>query len=222
METRRPPLPETLARPPCGRVLVFAPHADDEIFGCGGTLALHAEQADPVRVIVAFDGKLPLRRAEALAASAHLGKFDYVFWDEQGGHVPETGELERGARSVLEEIEAYRPSLVYAPWVGEHHVDHHVLARVVESALTLAPDSIEGWAYEVWSPLVPRRIVDVSAVARRKARALAAHASQTAHTPLVRAALGLAAQRALYLPKGARYGEAFARIDHPLDARAIA
>jgi LmbE family N-acetylglucosaminyl deacetylase len=215
----RAPLPETLALPPRGRVLVFAPHADDEVFGCGGTLALHAAQHDPVRVVIAFDGGedrvARTRRAEALRGGARLGLEDYVFWNEPSGHEASESELESGARLVSEEIAAFRPCTVYAPWVGEQHVDHHALGRAVELALARGVGAripIEAWSYEVWTPLVPERVVDVSAVGRTKARALAEHASQLAETPLVRAALGLAAQRALYLPKGARYGEAFRRI----------
>ena len=38
------------------RVLVLAPHPDDETFGCGGSLALHAEAGDPVKVVFLTNG----------------------------------------------------------------------------------------------------------------------------------------------------------------------
>ena len=54
MKALFPPIldPNTLPR----RVLVVAPHSDDEIFGCGGMLAFHAERGDDVRVLVLTDG----------------------------------------------------------------------------------------------------------------------------------------------------------------------
>ena len=47
---------EVLRTPPRERVLVLAPHADDEVLGCGGTIMLHAAQGDPVHVVIAFNG----------------------------------------------------------------------------------------------------------------------------------------------------------------------
>lgn len=41
-------------------VLVFAPHADDEILGCGGTIARHAAEGDKVYVCVITRGKPPV------------------------------------------------------------------------------------------------------------------------------------------------------------------
>lgn len=38
-------------------VLVFAPHADDEILGCGGTIARHVGEGDVVYVCVVTRGK---------------------------------------------------------------------------------------------------------------------------------------------------------------------
>ena len=37
-------------------VLVFAPHPDDEVFGCGGAIMRHVEAGDPVRVVIVTDG----------------------------------------------------------------------------------------------------------------------------------------------------------------------
>lgn len=51
-----PELPEFINHPPKGRVLVIAPHPDDEMMGPGGTLLLHAAQNDPIHIIVVHDG----------------------------------------------------------------------------------------------------------------------------------------------------------------------
>ncbi|HEU5320715.1 MAG TPA: PIG-L family deacetylase, partial [Methylomirabilota bacterium] len=41
------------------RVLVVAPHADDEVLGVGGTIARFAAQGDDVHVLVASRGYPP-------------------------------------------------------------------------------------------------------------------------------------------------------------------
>jgi LmbE family N-acetylglucosaminyl deacetylase len=229
VETRAP-LPERIRRPDSGTVLVFAPHPDDEVIGCGGTLALHALQGDPIHVVVAFDGAgssqdgrsrelAELRKAEALDAGAILsgdaGRIEYLFLDHPEGHEPSEGETRQAVRKLADIVRDVTPRSVYAPWIGEHHLDHHVLSRAVRLALIQAggdylDDDMAAWGYEVWTPLVPTRVVDITSVVDVKRAALREHASQLSLRDLVHAALGLNAQRSLYLAPGARAGEAFA------------
>ncbi len=225
----RAPLPEALDAPPRGRVLYFAPHADDDVIGGGGTLAKHVAQGDPVRVVVAFDGRrgdpderhdpaayVEQRRQEARRAGAHLGLSDYVFWDYPEGHAPSDEELLGAGRRIADEVRAATPDLVYAPWVGEHHLDHHVLARGVRLGLALAGFTGEAWGYEVWTPLVPTRIVDVSAEFDAKRRALREHRSQLDEIQgFLEKALAMGGQRAMYLAPEARHGEAFRPLGDP-------
>jgi LmbE family N-acetylglucosaminyl deacetylase len=219
MTHERAPLPTAFDAPPRGRVLALAPHADDEVIGCGGTLAMHRAQGDRVTVLIAFDGALggdpEVRRREALAAGARLGVRDYRFWNHPEGHEPDTASFSAAADELAWLLRDEPPDIVYAPWIGEHHVDHHVLSRVARAALELAHFDGLALGYEVWTPLVAERVVDVTGMWPRKLAALAEHRSQLAHNDLVHKALGLAAHRSLYLKRGARYGEAFA----PLDAR---
>jgi LmbE family N-acetylglucosaminyl deacetylase len=232
--TERAPLPETREAPRRGRVLYFAPHADDDVIGGGGTLCKHAAQGDDVRVVVVFDGRrgdpdekhdpteyVARRRAEALAAGAHLGLSDYAFWDYPEGHEPSTEELLTAARGIAAEVADYAPDVVYAPWAGEHHVDHHVLARGVRLGLALAGFGGEALGYEVWTPLVPTLIVDVTDVQARKEAALAEHVTQQdAIEAMSFKALALSGHRAMYLAPEARHGEAFRPLGPPSDADA--
>ena len=40
---------------PSGKILVLAPHADDEVIGCGGTIAGHIQKNNPVKVVILTD-----------------------------------------------------------------------------------------------------------------------------------------------------------------------
>lgn len=224
----RAPLPQALTTPRPGPVLLFAPHADDDIIGPGGTAALHAAQGDSVHVVVVFDGvagdpdgrfdpdELRQRRQdEARRGGQHLGLSSYEFWGYPEGHEPGPGEFGAAVGRVAECVRERAPQSVYAPWVGEHHLDHHVLGRVVRAALHACDFAGEAWGYEVWTPLVPTHIVDITALYEKKVAALEEHQSQLEYTDHVHKALGMQAQRSLYLPSGSLWGEAFAPLGAP-------
>ena len=40
-------------------VLVIAPHPDDEVLGCGGTIAKHAKEGDKIYLCVVTKGYTP-------------------------------------------------------------------------------------------------------------------------------------------------------------------
>jgi LmbE family N-acetylglucosaminyl deacetylase len=231
MSDGRAPLPAVVTAPERGPVLLLAPHPDDDLIGPGGTAALHRAQGDAVRVVVVYDGArgtgpaetenpaarglspaefVALRRREARAGGAHLGLSDYEFWGYPEGHEPGPLEFEVGVARLAALLAEYRPRTVYAPWIGEHHVDHHVLAKVTRAALERVRFDGLALGYEVWSALVPTRVVDISELFERKAAGLAEHRSQLAHTDLVHCIRGLNAHRSLYLPPGRTYGEGFA------------
>ncbi len=217
----RSPLPEAVARPERGRVLALAPHPDDEVIGCGGTLVLHALQGDAVSVLVVFDGRAGLspgepaerRRREARAGGRELGVDDYAFWDLPEGHPPGGGEWRAAVHRLSGFVERLAPDAVYAPWIGEHHLDHHSVACAARLALEEIDFRGAAWGYEVWTPLVPERVVDVGASVECKRAALLRHASQGG-SEMARRALGMCAHRSLYLP-GGRWGEAFAPLGRP-------
>lgn len=226
--SERSPLPVALARPERGRVLLVVPHADDDVLGAGGTCALHAAQGDAVKVLVVYDGlagdperrhapdELRARRqAEARAGGRHLGLGDYEFWEYPEGHLPSPAELSAAAERLAALVRAYRPDIVYAPWVGEQHVDHHVLGRAVRIALARAGFRGKAWGFEVWSALVPTRVVDITTVFEKKRAALREHASQLAYHDILHKGLALSAQRAMYLAHEARHGEGFAPLGEP-------
>ena len=39
------------------RILVVAAHPDDEVLGCGGTIARHADEGDEVKILILAEGQ---------------------------------------------------------------------------------------------------------------------------------------------------------------------
>ena len=203
------------------RLLVLAPHPDDEVIGCGGVVFQHLRDGREVRVAVATDGveaapgeerdTYRLRREEesrhALAAAA----IDFFRFPDRAldAHVD---ELAARLRDVLA---SYRPDLILVPSAIEIHPDHLALARcfcelIQRDASLFADLAVARVAfYEVGQPLRPNALVDITDVAAAKYDAIAAHSSQTEIRDYVSFARGLNAYRAMTLAPEVRFAEAY-------------
>jgi len=217
-----PPEPVLWRHLPRGRVLLFAPHPDDEVAGPGGTLALHRAAGDPVRVVIATDGVsgdpdqrfdpasyTTMRRAESTAGLHEVAVDDVAFWGFPDNCVLSAADVERGVLAAVAELERSRPDLVYLPWQREGHPDHHALHGIVTAAMERVAFAGLALGYEVWNAMVPEVIVDVTPVVEQKRRAMQAHHSQLAYVQYDHALLGLSAYRSLVHLRGRGYGEAF-------------
>jgi LmbE family N-acetylglucosaminyl deacetylase len=143
------------------RVLVVAPHPDDEVAGCAGTLIRHVRLGDSVRLAVVTDGRrsaaLALdphamaaqRETEARLAAARMGiELRWLAFRE--------GEwTESQCRTALGRIIAETmPTIVYAP-PPDFHPEHRRTARVLAESLTDAGSSADVRIYAVQVPLTP-------------------------------------------------------------------
>ena len=202
------------------RLLVLAPHPDDEVIGCGGLVALHLRERRSVRVIVATDGAqagdAAAREEESRRALAHLGDAEIEFL-----RFADRSLDDDAAARIREELLAFRPNLILVPSPIEIHPDHFALARIfcelVQRDESLFADLAVARVafYEVGQPLRPNAIVDITEVADAKYAAIAEHKSQLAQRDYVAYARGLNAYRAMTMPAETRYAEAYCVMDLP-------
>lgn len=171
-----------------GRVLVVAPHPDDECAGCGGTIVRHRRAGDQVTVLQVTDGRgaraarsapaamTQTRAHEAQAAAAALGAcLELLALPEYEWSEAELcAELQRRlARS--------NPDVVYAPSCIDFHPEHLRVARALAVALEGARPQLLIRLYVVSVPLTPSLIncvSDTSAVTAEQDTAIAAYRSQ--------------------------------------------
>jgi len=113
-------------------------------------------------------------------------------------------------------LQAVSPAIVYVPVFLDRHPDHRASNAVLQRAVLGTSLDFECRAYEVWTPLVPNRLVRIDDVLEIKLQALACHASQIAHTDFPHMIRGLNAYRASAVPDGAaRFAEAFLALPLP-------
>ncbi len=212
------------ATPPTGRVVVLAPHMDDDVFGCGGTIALAADAGARVACVYVTDAtphhpgnsdtaplSVPLaseRREEARRAAAVLGVTDLVFLDQSDRVLAVTDD----AVAALADALARRPpSAVLLPFLSDPHHAHWITNGLFLEAARRArlPSSVVCWGYEVWTPLTANAVVDITASADRKRLAMQAFGSQRSEPDYARVMLGLNTYRSLHRGRAQGLAEAF-------------
>jgi len=199
------------------RVLVLAPHPDDEVFGCGGALADLLERGARVDVVLVTDGAASARNEEERGriASARIAESQRALEALGGGTVHEGGIPDRGAGDRLPEIEALlarwlveaAPDLVFAPSPVETHPDHRavavalfrVAARPASDAAARALDIATVAFFELSQPFRPNFLVDITRLRAQKERAMDAFVSQAAARDYAGFATGLSAYRRMTL-----------------------
>ena len=174
------------------RVLVVAPHPDDEVMGAGSMLALHAQMGHSVRVLILTDGASgdpearvadlkSTRVQESLNAGKVLGIEDYRFLSFSDGQLGNADDLVESLRS---EIEDFDPGLVYGPSPQELHPDHRAAARGLIAALGAGPER-RVFLYGVNSQVTAGIMFNVTDVYDKKRAAIQCFLSQLEYMPLV-------------------------------------
>jgi N-acetylglucosamine malate deacetylase 1 len=213
--------------PGSGRVVVLAPHMDDETLGCGGTIARHVAAGAQVTVIFLTDGRygasyagmtgpernrkleetIGVRKREAQCAGDILGVQSLIFLDAEDTRLSDDRRVPKLLRDILGRE---RPHCVYLPYFLDQHRDHRAANSVLLAAVAGTQIEFECRGYEVWTPLFPNRVVKIDATVELKKRALACYRTQLIDTDYIHAAIGLNAHRSLALGGGSgQFAEAF-------------
>lgn len=209
------------------RVLVIAPHPDDEVLGVGGTLARHAQAGAETTVVIVTRGTTPpfeaalieQGRREAVAVHSVLGVQQAQFLDFPAAALDTVPHRDLNA-ALASVVAKLRPQVVYVPFSGDIHADHQA---VFDSAMVACRPSApwvpsEILAYETLSetnwnaPYLspgfhPNQFVDISAQLDLKLRALAMYGSQMRPAPSERS---IEAARALAVLRGSTIGRSAA------------
>ena len=186
------------------RVLVIAPHPDDESLGCGGLIAECCAQGRPPAVVIATDGTgshphsqlypparlRQVREQEARTALQLLGlPMDHLhFLGLRDTEAPHDGPaFVQAVRDIIRIARRHGCGVIAAPWIHDPHCDHVAAQKMARRACDLA--GLRLLSYPVWgwtmaqdtilpaSPIAGWRL-DIAPHLAAKRRAIAAHQSQ--------------------------------------------
>ena len=192
------------------QVLVVAAHPDDEVLGCGGTIARHADSGDEVQVLIVAEGstsrqqerdraqlrdELSALSRAAQTAGSILGAAGVELLDLPDNRLDSLDRLDLIKR-MEECIERHQPECVYVHHAGDVNVDHRRLHEAVVTACRPTPGHVvrQLLSFEVassteWQPpgsspaFQPNWFVNISDQWVRKREALAAYSSEMRDWP---------------------------------------
>lgn len=186
-------------------VLVIAAHPDDEVLGCGATIAMHVKMGDEVNVVILAEGATSRdenrdrkRRSKDLSELAQaaneankiLGVRSLTLHDFPDNRM-DSVDLLAVIKVVESFIKKYQPEIVYTHHVGDVNIDHRITHEAVVAAcrpLPLQPvktllffevQSSTEWQTLASAPAFnPNWYVDISGTLSIKLKALNAYNSE--------------------------------------------
>ncbi len=202
------------------RILVIASHPDDEVLGCGGTMAAHADSGDMVDVLIVVEGatsREARRDTEAQAGALTAlqqsacdaatvlgaGKPHFLGLPDNRLDGMELLEVIKPVEALINEL---KPQVIYTQHGSDLNVDHRIVHQAVVTACRPAPGvcvrAIYGYetasSTEWTSPAMgdgfrPVHFVDISKTLARKRKALECYASEMRPFPHARSMEGVEA-----------------------------
>lgn len=223
------------------RILVIAAHPDDEVLGCGGTIAHHVSRDEQVRVVFLAEGVLAryepaeFERDDIQAASAQrnanarkaltiLGVAPgEVFLSKRPCcRLDQMPQIEL-AKEIERHLSDFQPTRLFTHSAHDVNVDHRMAYAAVLTAtrpvssgqlrMVLSFEVLSSTEWNTATPFAPTIFQDISAFIDRKIEALAAYGDEMRPAPHPRSPEVL---RALSIFRGAqagmRHAEAFSLV----------
>lgn len=185
------------------KILVIAPHPDDEVLGCGGVIHKYSNLGKEVYVLIVTKGSPKLYeqsridnvRNEALNAHGLLGVKETFFFDY---HAPELDIISQAqiSRSIADVIKKLGCDTLFIPHRGDIHSDHKVVfdASLVAGRPTKGNSVKNIFSYETLSEtewaapfaqdaFIPTHFIDITSNFDKKIEAIKCFKSQVRSFP---------------------------------------
>src|SRR3972149_4217840 len=180
-----------------GSVLVLCAHSDDQVFGCGGTIAKYAKEGIEVNIAVFSYGEkshpwmkksimVEARVNESLEAAKVVNANDTLFFGIEEGKFKEDFERLDIKEKIEKLVEKYKPTKIFTHSSDDPMPDHNTLSKLIHGICGEIKYDGDLYAFDVWTPFkikdrnLPKMYVDISDTFKTKIRALKCFKSQKA------------------------------------------
>lgn len=185
-------------------VLVVAAHPDDEVLGCGGTIARHVSDGDEVHVIFMADGvtsrnasnqdEIEVRNVAAEKAGHILGVSSI-----SSLNLPDNKMDGLPLLDIVQKLEVLinkiKPEIVYTHHAGDLNVDHRVTHQATLTACRPQPGfhvkkissyevlSSTEWQTSASLPFLPNSFINITDYLDKKMLAISAYHEEMKKSP---------------------------------------
>jgi N-acetylglucosamine malate deacetylase 1 len=171
-------------------ILILVAHPDDEVLGCGGTIAKYAKDGEDIVAVIISDGD-PInksqefaikRRKESIAAGKILGINDTVFiglQDRPFGSDLKDKHIKGRIEKIINKL---APKIIFTHSPDDPHPVHASIARLAKEIASKTYTPI--YTFTIGSPFkvkqrdMPRLYIDISNTFDQKKKALKEFHSQ--------------------------------------------
>ncbi len=215
------------------KILVIAAHPDDEILGCGATVAKMVKEGSEAYVLLLSGGvtsrspafereKIKELKLQTKAANGILGIKEVYSKDFPDNKFDSVALLDI-VKAVEEVKEAVKPDIIFTHSLKDLNIDHQITHKAVLTATRPMEDECvkEVYAFEILSSsewnikdlFVPDTFVDIEETIDLKKEAMEAYKSELREYPHPRSLEGIEIQsKNRGMVAGLRYAEAFETI----------
>lgn len=203
------------------RILIIAPHPDDECIGAGGILSAYPEICDVVLLTdgrqgqknVSPDVEKEVRAREFENEMKYAKVHSYKMLEYEDGTMMQHLDC-------LKELDLSVYTKIFVPWGNDNHPDHTAgylcaMQRIREQRLT----KVEVYQYEVHVPFHDvTHMLDITAYIENKIRLIRFHESQIAASDFDKRAKALGKYRACQCNASDKYWETYVQVDIGCDS----
>jgi len=195
------------------KILIIAAHPDDEVLGCGGSIAKWSKDGNEVHVLIMAEGATSrdkhrdrVARKKELSHLAQSAKkageilgVQFIELMDYPDNRMDSIDLLDVVKSIEEHIEKIKPEVVITHHSGDLNVDHQIIHKAVMTAcrpqpgstvkriLSFEVPSATGWESSTMkSPFIPNWFEDISQTLQLKIEALEAYDSEMRDWPHAR------------------------------------
>ena len=209
------------------RVMLLAAHSDDDVLGCGGTLAKHSNFGDLIKIVYMTNGvgartnsrkAIARRQVSTRNACAKIGVSEFKFLDYPDNKMDSVPLLEV-VKSVESEIKSFCPDIVYTHHSSDLNVDHKTVYQATITAVRPLPEQMVSeirtyevpssteWSFDSAATFKPNLFVDIADYLRCKIEAFEEYSDELRDPPHPRSIENI---EALARVRGAQIGYKFA------------